>query len=67
MAGVEQEYVISRVVDHGFVDGKLVLRVHWYESPESEETREPITGIPAKPCDPLLSTHGSESFTGQSE
>lgn len=28
-----EEYVIDCVVDHGYVDGELVLRVHWYGYP----------------------------------
>lgn len=34
----EEEYVIDRVVDRGYVDGNVVLPVHWYGYPESEET-----------------------------
>ena len=40
------EYVIDRVVDHGYQDGSLILKVEWYGYTPKDATWEPIEQLP---------------------
>ena len=40
------EYVIDRIVDHGFQEEKLILKVRWYGYTAEDATWEPIEQLP---------------------
>lgn len=41
-----QEYVIEKIIDHGYEDGELMLKVRWYGYPLADATWEPIATLP---------------------
>ena len=41
----DTEYVIERLVDHTYQDGKLVLKVKWYGYATEDATWEPIAQL----------------------
>ena len=42
----DTEYVIERLVDHAYQDGKLILKVRWYGCEDEDATWEPIDQLP---------------------
>ena len=42
------EYVIEKVIDHGYRDEELILRVKWYGYGTKDATWEPIEQLPRR-------------------
>ena len=42
----DQEYVVDKIVDHGYRDGELVLKVEWYGYAGEDTTWGPIEQLP---------------------